>query len=66
MKSALDLVRRDVAAADAVPGGSVDVAWEPPVSGQRHALANWNQYMATASRVVGRFPGKFALNRFEY
>ncbi len=66
MKSALDLVRRDVAAADAVPGGSVDVAWEPPVTGQRHALANWNQYMATASRVVGRFHGQFALNRFEY
>jgi pimeloyl-ACP methyl ester carboxylesterase len=66
MKAALDIVPRDPAVGDAVPLGPVDVAWEPQVRGPRRVLANWNQYMAMASRVVGRFHGQFALKRFDY
>jgi len=66
MRPALDIVPRDFALGDAVPGVPVDVAWEPHVRGPRRVLANWNQYMAMASRVVGRFHGQFALKRFDY
>src|SRR5262245_9794259 len=66
MRPALDIVPRDFALGDAVPGVPVDVAWEPQVRGPRRVLANWNQYMAMASRVVGRFHGQFALKRFDY
>jgi pimeloyl-ACP methyl ester carboxylesterase len=62
----LDIVPRDAAVGDAVPAIPVDVAWEPTVRGPRRVLANWNQYMAMASRVVGRFHGQFALKRFDY
>ena len=66
MRPVLDIVERDVALGDAIPAGAVDVAWEPQVRGQRRLLANWNQYMGMASRVVGRFHGQFALKRFDY
>ena len=66
MKPMLDIVPRDAAVGDAVPAMPVDVAWEPMIRGPRRVLANWNQYMAMASRVVGRFHGQFALKRFDY
>lgn len=66
MKSMLEVVHRDVALGDAMPAGPVDVTWEPQVRGPRRVLANWNQYMGMASRVVGRFHGQFALKRFDY
>ena len=44
----------------------VDVAWEPSIRGPRRVLTNWDQYMAMASRIVGRFHGQFALKRFDY
>jgi pimeloyl-ACP methyl ester carboxylesterase len=43
-----------------------DVAWEPPVHGRARPLETWNEYMAFASRVVGRFHGQFRLERFDY
>ncbi|MBL8287388.1 MAG: alpha/beta hydrolase [Rubrivivax sp.] len=52
----------DAAAAAAAP----DVAWEPPLPGRRRSLATWNEYMALASRVVGRFHGHFRLRHFDY
>jgi len=66
MRPALEVVRRDFALGDTIPGVPVDVAWEPQVRGPRRLLADWNQYMAMASRVVGRFHGQFALKRFDY
>jgi pimeloyl-ACP methyl ester carboxylesterase len=66
MKSVLALVARDEAAGDTVPGSLLDVAWEPPVPGQRRILNNWQEYMGLASRVVGRFHGQFALKHFDY
>lgn len=40
--------------------------WEPPIPGKRHVLANWDDYMAMAARVVGRFHDKFELRYFDY
>jgi pimeloyl-ACP methyl ester carboxylesterase len=66
MKTALSVVARDEAFGDTAPGELVDVAWEPPVPGRRRVLTNWNEYMAMASRVVGRFHGQFRMHHFEY
>ena len=66
MKSSLSIVPRDDFAGDTVPGELVDIAWEPPVRGPRRPLTTWRDYMAQASRVVGRFHGQFALHRFDY
>lgn len=56
--------------ADAAPGAGQpalpDVAWEPPVPGQRRVVNNWAEYMGLASRVVGRFHGQFTLRHFDY
>lgn len=43
-----------------------DVAWEPPVRSGARSFETWNEYMAFASRVVGRFHGQFRLERFDY
>jgi pimeloyl-ACP methyl ester carboxylesterase len=43
-----------------------DVAWEPPMRARARPLETWNEYMAFASRVVGRFHGQFRLERFDY
>jgi pimeloyl-ACP methyl ester carboxylesterase len=43
-----------------------DVAWEPPVRTRARSFETWNEYMAFASRVVGRFHGQFRLERFDY
>jgi pimeloyl-ACP methyl ester carboxylesterase len=40
--------------------------WEPPIPGPRRILTNWDDYMALASRIVGRFHTKFELRYFEY
>ncbi len=66
MKPALVVVPRDEASGDTVPGALMDVAWEPPVRGQRRILTSWQEYMALASRVVGRFHGQFRLSHFDY
>jgi len=66
LKPTLSVVPRDEDAGDTVPGALLDVAWEPPVPGQRRVLHNWNDYMALASRVVGRFHGQFKLDHFDY
>jgi pimeloyl-ACP methyl ester carboxylesterase len=51
---------------DTVPAALVDEAWEPPVPGRRRMLNNWREYMALASRVVGRFHGQFHIGHFDY
>ena len=66
MKSTLSAVLRDDAIGDTVPGALVDVSWEPPVVGKRRVLTNWQEYMALASRVVGRFHGQFRGGHFDY
>ncbi len=66
MKPALAVVARDEAAGDTVPGALVDVTWEPPLPGRRRVLTSWNEYMALASRVVGRFHGQYQLKHFDY
>jgi pimeloyl-ACP methyl ester carboxylesterase len=48
------------------PATEPDVAWEPPVRGRARSLETWAEYMAFASRVVGRFHGQFRLERFDY
>jgi pimeloyl-ACP methyl ester carboxylesterase len=60
----LTLVARELA--EAAPDTLPDVAWEPPVPGVRRELHSWKEYMALASRVVGRFHGDFQLRHFEY
>jgi len=70
MRTQLNVVPRQAEFGDTVPaplGGALpDVAWEPPLPGQRRSLSSWNEYMALASRVVGRFHGHFQLRHFDY
>ncbi len=66
MKPHLSVVPREAFSGDTVPGELFDPAWEPPVRGRRRQVADWNQYMAVASQVVGRFHGQFRLERFDY
>ena len=66
MKPALSAVLRDEALGDTVPGELVDVTWEPPEVGRRRILTSWRDYMALASRVVGRFHGQFRANQLDY
>ena len=67
MKSAaLKVIPRDAAAGDTVPAALFDLDWEPPVRGRRRVMHNWNEYIAVASQVVGRFHGEFSLQHFDY
>ncbi len=66
MKPALIAVPRHADAGDTVPAELLDLAWEPPLPGRRRVLTSWNDYMALASRVVGRFHGRFQLRHFDY
>ena len=66
MKAQLSVVPRDGASGDTVPGELFDPAWEPAVRGRRREVSDWDQYMAIASQVVGRFHGQFRLDRFDY
>jgi pimeloyl-ACP methyl ester carboxylesterase len=59
-------IARDDAAGDTVPAALFDLAWEPPVPGRRRVLSNWNEYVAVASQVVGRFHGQYRLEHFDY
>ena len=65
----LAVVPREALAGDTVPAElfePVDPAWEPRLRGRRREARDWDQYMAIASQVVGRFHGQFRLERFEY
>jgi pimeloyl-ACP methyl ester carboxylesterase len=81
MRSALHVVPRDEAAGDTVPGvlfeglapesawpdpPPTEPHWEPPVLGRRRVLSSWNDYVAMASQVVGRFHGQFQIGHFDY
>ena len=66
MNRSLAVVPRDETAGDTVPGALFDVTWEPPVRGARRVLTSWQDYIALASRVVGRFHGQFKLCHFDY
>ncbi len=68
MRSAVNtvVVARDEAAGDTVPAALFDLAWEPLVPGRRRVLTNWNDYIAVASQVVGRFHGQYNLCHFDY
>lgn len=66
MKHSLHVIPRDDLAGDTVPGELVDIDWEPPVPGPRRSVTNWKDYMALASRVVGRFHGQMSLHHFDY
>lgn len=48
------------------PPTEVAPDWEPEIPGRRHALANWDDYMAMATRIVGRFHTQFDLRFFDY
>ena len=59
-------IARDDATGDTVPAALFDLAWEPPVPGRRRVLTSWNDYIAVASQVVGRFHGQYNLCHFDY
>ncbi len=40
--------------------------WEPRVARRERVFTTWNEYMAVASRIVGRFHHKFRLDHFDY
>jgi pimeloyl-ACP methyl ester carboxylesterase len=58
--------QRDDVLGDTVPAPLFDPAWEPPVPGRRRVLSSWNEYLAVASQVVGRFRGQYKLGHFDY
>lgn len=68
MRSSVNTVTiaHDDAAGDTVPAALFDLAWEPPVPGRRRVLSNWNDYIAMASEVVGRFHGQYKIAHFDY
>ncbi|MDZ7590492.1 MAG: alpha/beta hydrolase [Rubrivivax sp.] len=67
-RAQLHIAARDATAGDTVPAELFDPAWEPPQSTKprRRVVDDWNQYMAVASQVVGRFHGQFVLRHFDY
>lgn len=65
-KPVLSVVRADVPATNLPDSHTQDVSWEPPVAWQRRTVASWDDYMAMARRVVGRFHGLYRIHRFEY
>jgi len=46
--------------------GHRDPSWDLPVPGRMRLLKNWDEYIAVASKVIGRFHGEFQLRHFEY
>lgn len=40
--------------------------WEPELPSRRPQITTWDQYMAMASRIVGRFYNQFLLDHFDY
>ena len=59
------MAARAKAAAKAKPRRH-DPDWEPPIPGKRRSLKTWDEYMALAKRIVGRFHDKFELKHFTY
>lgn len=66
MKALLSVVPRDGSTGDTVPGELFDPGWEPAVRSRQRHTPDWDQYLALASQVVGRFHGQFDLERFDY
>ena len=66
MNPRLSVVPREGWQGDTVPGELFDRAWEPPLRTRARGAPEWDQYMAIASQVVGRFHGQFRLERFDY
>jgi pimeloyl-ACP methyl ester carboxylesterase len=66
MTSAVLALPRLDFAGDTLPAPLFDPAWEPPVPGRKRVLKSWDDYMAVASQVVGRFHGQFRLKHFDY
>jgi pimeloyl-ACP methyl ester carboxylesterase len=64
MKPLLSVVRQPSAQDDDMD--RVNPAWEPALRSRQRSVADWEQYMAIASQVVGRFHGQFKLERFDY
>jgi pimeloyl-ACP methyl ester carboxylesterase len=54
------------AAENPTPSGIHDPDWEPPIPGKRRILASWDEYMALAKQIVGRFHDEFDLRHFDY
>src|ERR1700694_6117625 len=46
--------------------GHRDPSWDLPVPGRVRVLKNWDEYIAVASKVIGRFHGEFQLRHLEY
>jgi pimeloyl-ACP methyl ester carboxylesterase len=59
---------RNEDAGDTVPGALFDLDWEPATPGpaRKRVMQSWNEYLAVASQVVGRFHGQFELGHFDY
>lgn len=66
MKAQLSVVARQGLAGDTIPSEDFDPAWEPSMPSRRSTVADWGQYTAIASQIVGRFHGQFRLKRFDY
>ena len=68
MRSKVNMITiaRNEETGDTVPAALFDLAWEPPVPGRRRVMTNWNDYIAVASQVVGRFHGQYRLGHFDY
>lgn len=66
MNAVTKLVPAEAWSGDTLPAALIDEAWEPPVPGRRRVINNWREYMALASRVVGRFHGQFHIRHFDY
>ncbi len=49
-----------------MPKRQHDPDWEPAIPGRRHVLNTWDEYMALAKRIVGRFHDRFDLRHFDY
>ena len=66
MKPQLQSISTDLQTSPSADAEGVDIGWEPPVPGKRRSLSNWKDYMAIASRLVGRFHGQLSLQHFDY
>lgn len=60
------LLAQPFAVSDTAPAPLFDPGWEPPVPWRKRQLKNWDDYMAMASQVVGRFHGRYRQRHFDY
>lgn len=56
----------DAAVPKSRKSASHNPGWEPSIPGERFVVTNWEQYMALAKRIVGRFHNEFDLRYFDY